>query len=100
MDASARHPKKRADLFGPGTFFRRRRADDDGRKNARGPERRRGFALIMVLITLAIMSLLLLALFGGASHQIRGAEGDASFAREKMLSDTAAALVIGQIQQA
>ena len=59
-----------------------------------------GFALVMVLIALAVMSLLLLAVFGGAAHQIRGAQGDASFAREKMLGDTAAALVIGQIQQA
>jgi uncharacterized protein (TIGR02600 family) len=66
----------------------------------RAKNRRVGFALVMVLVALAVMSILLLALFGGASHQVRGAQGDAAFAREKMLSDTAAALVIGQIRQA
>jgi uncharacterized protein (TIGR02600 family) len=54
----------------------------------------------MALAALAVMMILLLALFAGASHQIRGAQGDASLAREKMLADSAVALVIGQIQQA
>jgi type II secretory pathway pseudopilin PulG len=67
---------------------------------SRETQRRDGFALIMVLVALAVMSLLLIALVGGGSRQERGAEGDASLAREKMLADTAAALVIGQIRQA
>jgi len=61
---------------------------------------RAGFALVVVLGALAIMTLLLLALLRGASHQVRGAEGDAAYAREKMLADSAVALVIGQIQEA
>ncbi len=56
--------------------------------------------LIMALAALAVMTILLLALFQGASHQIRGAQSDASLAREKMLADSAVALVIGQIEQA
>ena len=56
--------------------------------------------LIMALGALAVMTILLLALFQGASHQIRGAQSDATLAREKMLADSAVALVIGQIQQA
>jgi uncharacterized protein (TIGR02600 family) len=67
---------------------------------SRETQRLGGFALIMVLVALAVMSLLLIALVGGGSRQERGAQGDAALAREKMLSDTAAALVIGQIQQA
>jgi uncharacterized protein (TIGR02600 family) len=63
-------------------------------------KRRDSFALVMVLVALAVMSVLLLALFGGASHQARGAQGDAASVREKMLGDTVAALVIGQIEQA
>jgi type II secretory pathway pseudopilin PulG len=59
-----------------------------------------GFSLIMVLVALAIMCLLVLALLSGASHGLRYAQGDANLARETMLADTAAALVIGQIQQA
>ena len=61
---------------------------------------RTGFSLVTVLAALAIMSLLLLALFAAASHQVRGGQNDASLAREKMLADSAVALVIGQIQQA
>ena len=59
-----------------------------------------GMVLVMALAALAVMMILLLALFQGASHQMRGAQGDASLAREKMLADSAVALVIGQIQQA
>ena len=60
----------------------------------------RGFSLIVVLAALAIMSLLLLALFSGASHGVRYAQNDANLARETMLADSAADLVMGQIQQA
>jgi hypothetical protein len=59
-----------------------------------------GMALVMVLTALAVMTILLLALFAGTSHQMRGAQSDTSLAREKMLADSAVALVIGQIQQA
>lgn len=59
-----------------------------------------GMVLVMTLAALAVMMILLLALFAGASHQIRGARGDASLAREKILVDSAVALVIGQIEQA
>src|SRR5258708_4734187 len=59
-----------------------------------------GMALVMVLAALAVMTLLLVALFQGASHQTLGAESDAALAREKMLADSAVALVIGQIAQA
>ena len=45
--------------------------------------------LIMTLAALAVMMILLLALFVGASHQMRGAQGDASLAREKLLADSA-----------
>jgi len=56
--------------------------------------------LVIVLAALAVMTLLLVALFSGASHQIFGAQGDAELARQRMLADSAAALVIGQIAQA
>jgi uncharacterized protein (TIGR02600 family) len=59
-----------------------------------------GFSLVVVLVALAMMSLLVVALLTGASHGLRYAQGDANLARETMLADTAAALVIGQIQQA
>ncbi len=61
---------------------------------------RDGFVLVVALGVLAVMTLLLLALMQGASHQVRSAENDAAFAQEKMLADSAVALVIGQIQQA
>jgi uncharacterized membrane protein len=57
-----------------------------------------GMVLIMTLVALAVMAVLLVALFEGTSHQVRGAQGDASLAREKMLADSAVALVIGQIE--
>ncbi len=56
--------------------------------------------LVIVLGALAVMTLLLVALFSGASDQILGAQNDVSLTREKMLADSAVALVIGQIQQA
>jgi uncharacterized protein (TIGR02600 family) len=56
--------------------------------------------LIVALGVLAVMTVLLLALLQGSSHQIRGAESDAVYAQEKMLADSAVARVIGQIQQA
>jgi uncharacterized protein (TIGR02600 family) len=59
-----------------------------------------GMALVLTLAALAVMTILLLALFAGVAHQMRGAQSDAMVAREKMLADTAVALVIGQIQQA
>jgi uncharacterized protein (TIGR02600 family) len=59
-----------------------------------------GFALIVTLIALAVMAVLLLALLHGASGQLQSAESDAVVAREKMLADSAVALVIGQIAQA
>ena len=64
------------------------------------PPGRAGFILVMALGALAVMTILLVALFQGASHQIRGAESDATYAREKLLADSAVAQVIGQIQQA
>jgi uncharacterized protein (TIGR02600 family) len=59
-----------------------------------------GFVLIIALGVLAIMTILLLSLLRGASHQIRGAQNDAATAREKILADSAVALVMGQIGQA
>jgi len=56
--------------------------------------------LVMALVALAVMMILLLALFAGASHQIHGAQSDASLARERMLADSAVALVIGQVEEA
>jgi uncharacterized protein (TIGR02600 family) len=60
----------------------------------------RGFSLIVVLAALAIMSLLLIAIFSGNTHGLRFAQNDAARAHATMLADSAAALVIGQIQQA
>ena len=54
----------------------------------------------MVLVGLALMMVLLLALFAGTLQQSHGAAGDALLGREKMLADSAVALVIGQVQQA
>ena len=59
-----------------------------------------GMVLVIALIALAVMMILLLALFQGASHQLRSGQADAALAREKMLADSAVALVIGQIEQA
>jgi uncharacterized protein (TIGR02600 family) len=61
---------------------------------------RRGVVLVLALIALAVMMILLLAFFRGATHQMLGAESSATLAREKLLADSATALVIGQIQQA
>ena len=62
--------------------------------------RRSGIILVVILASLALMTILLLALLHGSMHQVHAAESDISFAREKMLADSAVALVIGQIQQA
>ena len=59
-----------------------------------------GVALIMTLVALAVITILIVALLAGTSHQIRGAQSDVYLAREKMLADSAAALVMGQIEQA
>ena len=56
--------------------------------------------LVMALAALGLMMVLLLALFAGTTNQTQAAGGDAAQAREKMLADSAVALVIGQIQQA
>ncbi len=61
---------------------------------------KRGFSLIVVLASLAIMSLLLIAIFSGNTRGVRFAQNEAAVARAGMLADSAAALVIGQIQQA
>ena len=67
---------------------------------ARNRREQSGFILVVALAALAIMTILLLALFQGTLHQGRSAESAAIYAREKMLADTAAALVIGQIREA
>src|SRR5258707_1175815 len=59
-----------------------------------------GMVLVMVLAALAVMTILLVALFTGASHQILGAQSDATRGGKKMRADSAVALVMGQIQQA
>src|SRR5271167_4703809 len=59
-----------------------------------------GSVLLLALAALALMMILLLALLQGAAHQRLAAENDAAYAREKMLADSAVALVIGQIEQA
>lgn len=59
-----------------------------------------GMVLIVVVAMLAVALLLLLALFSGANHQRTYAASDTSVARTKMLADSAAALVIGQIEEA
>ncbi len=61
---------------------------------------RSGIILVVMVVALALMTILLLALLEGSAHQVRGAENETSLAREKMLADSAVALVIGQIQQA
>ncbi len=66
---------------------RRRRATD-------------GMVLILALMVIAIITVLLLALFEGAAMQTRLAKGSAVIAQEEMLADSAAALVEGQIAQA
>ena len=60
----------------------------------------RAFSLIVVLVALAIMSLLLIAIFSGNTRGVRWAQNEAGLARAGMLADTAAALVEGQIEQA
>ena len=68
---------------------------------ARPPLRRSsGVVLIVVLLGLALMMILLLALFAGTLQQSHGAASGELLGREKMLADSAVALVIGQIGQA
>ena len=62
--------------------------------------RQGGFVLVVALGALALMMILLVAILQGARDQGRGAETAAIVAREKMLADSAASLVIGQIQLA
>jgi uncharacterized protein (TIGR02600 family) len=61
---------------------------------------RAGITLVMTLLALALLTILLLAMLQGTTHQLHGAENTATLAREKMLADSTVALVIGQIQQA
>jgi uncharacterized protein (TIGR02600 family) len=61
---------------------------------------RSGSVLVMVAGALAIMMILLLALLQSTSSQSGSAQSAAALAREKMLADSAVALVIGQIEQA
>lgn len=56
--------------------------------------------LLLVLAGLAIMMLLLVALLEGSAHQISGAENAAERTEERLLADSAVALVMGQIEQA
>ena len=56
--------------------------------------------LIMTLMVIAIVTVLLLALFEGAALQTRSAEGSAIVAQEDLLADSATSLVEGQIAQA
>src|ERR1700677_3656254 len=62
--------------------------------------RRAGTVLVVALLALAMMTVLLVALFHGTTHQLRGAESEAVQAQEKILADSAVALVIGQIELA
>jgi uncharacterized protein (TIGR02600 family) len=63
-------------------------------------QRTSGTILVMTLVALAVMLVLLLALLQGVSHQMRGAQVDASLAREQLLADSAVQLVIGQVEEA
>ena len=56
--------------------------------------------LVVTLLVLAVVTLVLVALFAGVSHQASHAESTAILARETMLADSAVALVIGQITAA
>ncbi len=69
----------------------------------RGALRRRkadGMVLVMALMVIAIITVLLVALFEGATMQTRLAQGSGIIGREEMLADSAAALVESQIAQA
>jgi uncharacterized protein (TIGR02600 family) len=56
--------------------------------------------LIIVLASLALVMILLVAFLQTISFQSGSSQSASTLAREKMLADTAAALVIGQIEQA
>ena len=59
-----------------------------------------GVSLIITLAALALVMILILALLQGVLFQTGGGQSEATTAQEKMLADSAVALVIGQIQQA
>jgi uncharacterized protein (TIGR02600 family) len=59
-----------------------------------------GVSLIITLAALALVMVLILALLQDVLFQNGGGQSDAATAQEKMLADSAVALVIGQIQQA
>jgi uncharacterized protein (TIGR02600 family) len=74
------------------TLFMRRKSRHFGRKT--------GISLIVTVGALALVMFLVLALLEGVSHQAQQGPGGAATAEEKMLADSAVAMVIDQIQQA
>jgi Tfp pilus assembly protein PilX len=56
--------------------------------------------LIMAIVAIAVITVLMLALFEGATLQNRSAQNSAILAQEEMLADSASSLVEGQIAQA
>ncbi len=66
----------------------------------RKPHSTAGISLVITLAALALVMILILALLQGVLFQNGGGQSDAVTAQEKMLADSAVALVIGQIQQA
>jgi uncharacterized protein (TIGR02600 family) len=62
--------------------------------------RQQSMVLIMALVAIAVLTVLVLALFQGVALQTRGAQNSAILAQEDLLADSAAALVEGQIAQA
>ncbi len=84
----------------PGRIPRPKEMTNVGRTIATRRRKASGFVLVLALAALALIMVLLLAFFAGTSHQLRGAQNDATYAREKMLADSAVALVMGQIQVA
>ncbi len=68
--------------------------------SARVRSRKAGITLIVAVGALALVLILILALLEGVTQQTRGSQNNSTIAREKMLADSAVALVIGQIQQA
>jgi len=57
-------------------------------------------SLVLAVALLALVMVLVLALLQGVFHQAHSGQSETTTAQEKMLADSAAALVIGQIQQA
>ena len=66
------------------------------------PSRRQtaGMVLVMTLMVIAIITVLLVALFEGAAMQTRGSQSSAIVVQEEMLADSAAGLVESQIERA